>query len=121
MLRNSEYREVLAGILHFFEGVRHEHVSWVAMPNHVHILCKLLGDMTTGKAIASWKKESARGINKLLGVQGSLWEKDYRDRMIRDREHLHRCIRYIRRNPAKAHLREGEFTLFENSYAKDVL
>ncbi len=50
-----------------------------------------------------------------------IWMKDYFDRMIRDAAHFWRCARYIRRNPAKAKLRLGEFTLFESDHVRNVL
>lgn len=52
---------------------------------------------------------------------GPVWMKDYFDRMIRDAEHFWRCARYIRRNPGKAKLGLGEFTLFESDHVRDVL
>ena len=42
-----------------------------------------------------------------------LWQKDYWDRLIRNEIHFLQCLEYIRENPGKAGLREGEFVLFE--------
>jgi hypothetical protein len=60
-----------------------------------------------------WKGISARRIGR-----GSLWQKGYRDTMIRDGEHFANAVRYIRRNPAK--LRPGTFTLWQSERALSV-
>jgi len=67
-----------------------------------------------------WKLHTARQINQALGKRGQLWQHDCFDRLIRDEDHLRNVIRYIRRNPVKARLREGEFTLWESDLAKVV-
>ena len=45
-------------------------------------------------------------------AEDAFWQKDYFDRLIRDSTHFWNCARYIQRNPAKANLREGEYSLF---------
>ncbi|MCF7675365.1 MAG: transposase [Akkermansiaceae bacterium] len=105
---DPEARRVLADSLMRFEGERVRHQAWVIMPNHVHLLFSPLVEM--GKLIQSWKGHTAR----LLG-KGPIWQPDYRDTLIRDRDHFVNVLRYIRRNPIKAKLSEGRFTLWERS------
>jgi len=59
-------------------------------------------------------------INERLGTRGQFWQHDYFDRLIRDGKHLRNVIRYIRRNPLKARLPEGEFILWESELAQNV-
>jgi hypothetical protein len=87
------------------------HHAWVIMPNHAHLLFIPLVPLE--KLLKSWKGVSARKIGK-----GSIWQKGYRDTMIRDAEHFANAVRYIRRNPAK--LPVGQFTLWESDRAKAV-
>jgi hypothetical protein len=47
--------------------------------------------------------------NALLGRSGTLWQAESFDRIIRDEEHLYRCMRYIGRNPRTAGLAGGQF------------
>ena len=61
----------------------------------------------------SWKLFTARHINQRTGRADKLWQKDYWDRLIRNEIHFLQCLEYIRENPEKAGLREGEFVLFE--------
>jgi len=42
------------------------------------------------------------------------------DRLIRDANHFANCVRYIRRNPEKARLSDGEYLLHESELAKAV-
>ncbi len=104
-------RKVLADCLMRFEGERVRHQAWVIMPNHVHLLFSPLVPME--KLIQSWKSHSAR----VLG-QGAIWQRDYHDTMIRDDDHFCNVLRYIRRNPRKARLPEGTYTLWERGGAQ---
>jgi putative transposase len=99
-------REVLRECLMRFDGERVHHEAWVIMPNHVHALFRPLVPME--KLIQAWKGHSARVLGK-----GSIWQRNYRDTMIRDSEHFANVMRYIRRNPLKAKLPEGRFSLWE--------
>ena len=66
------------------------------------------------KLMQSWKGISSRRIGA-----GTIWQKNYRDTLIRDATHFANAVRYIRRNPAK--LREGTFTLWESERAKAIV
>ena len=80
------------------------HHAWVIMPNHVHLLFTPLAPLE--KLMQSWKGISSRRI-----AAGSIWQKNYRDTLIRDASHFGNAVRYIRRNPVK--LPPGTFTLWQ--------
>ncbi len=88
--------------------------------NHVHTLTKLHENTLLSKVIQSWKGASSRGINKLLGRHGTLWEKLYMDTIIRDYVHFSNCVRYIRNNPKKANLGESLYTLYESDAVSNI-
>jgi REP element-mobilizing transposase RayT len=113
VLRHLNCRDALANSLSLFDSERFLMHSWVAMPNHVHVLISLVEGGSLEKVIGGWKGYSSKDINVVMGNEGSLWQKDYFDRIIRDWEHMFRVAKYIRRNPEKAKLRDGEFTLYE--------
>ncbi len=121
VLRHLNCRDALAKSLSLFDGERFLMHSWVAMPNHVHVLFSLVESGSLEKVIGGWKEYSAKDINVVIGNEGSLWQKDYFDRIIRDWEHMFRVAKYIRRNPEKAKLRDGEFTLYEGEWVKQML
>ena len=95
-------------------------ISAVVMPNHVHALFVQNPEWPLEKLIRSWKGFTARQINALLARSGSLWQRDYFDRLVRDEKHFANCVRYIRWNPEKARLSEGEFVLCESEIAKGI-
>ena len=111
LLKDPESRIFLRDALMAFQGEKVEHHSWVIMPNHVHVL--FTPNLLLEKLMQAWKGVSARRIGK-----GKIWQKNYRDTLIRDGEHFANAVRYIRRNPAK--LREGTFTLWEGPMARAV-
>jgi len=119
VLREEKARKIVADSMHHADGSRYDLHSWVAMPNHVHVLFSTAEGETLEKLVGGWKKFSARRINSLIVSEGKLWQKNYFDTMIRDWDHMLRAARYVRRNPRK--LREGEFTLYEAEWVKRML
>ena len=120
LLRDSTHAEVVAKALRFFEGERTSMISFVVMPNHVHVLFILNSEWKLEEMIHSWKRHTANEINRLRGGTGPLWMKDYFDRLIRDPAHLNNCARYIRNNPVKARLRTGEYLFYESELAQNI-
>ena len=111
IFREKGNREIFENVLMKFQDERVVHESWVIMPNHVHLLFKPLVPLE--KLMRAWKGASAR----LIG-NGSIWQENYRDTMIRDGTHFTNAVRYIRRNPGKQ--RSGTFTFWESERAKAV-
>jgi REP element-mobilizing transposase RayT len=113
VLQDSENAKTVADALHHFAGERYGLDSFVVMPNHVHVLFCPTGNHLLSDIVQSWKGFAAREINKRLGAKGPLWQEDYWDRLVRNEKHYSKCREYIRENPAKAKLREGQFGWFE--------
>jgi putative transposase len=111
LLKETGNRHSLEEALMAHQGRKVEHHAWVIMPNHVHLIFTPLQPME--KLIQVWKGVSARKMG-----HGRIWQKNYRDTMIRDGEHFANAVRYIRRNPVK--LRAGTFTLWEGEKARAV-
>jgi type I restriction enzyme R subunit len=105
IFRKAETRDLMEGILMKFQGERYIHKSWVIMPNHLHLLFKPIVPMD--KLIQAWKSTFAHRFG-----QGSIWQDNYRDTLMRDSKHFASCVRYIRRNPK--HLPKDVFTLWES-------
>ena len=120
LLRRRDCAEVVAGALRHFDSERVVMISTVVMPNHVHALFVQNPEWPLEKLIRSWKGFTARQVNLLLERSGGLWQRDYFDRLVRDEKHFANCVRYIRRNPEKAHLTESEFILWESDLAKRI-
>ena len=120
VLRDPANAAIMGEALRYFDGERVAQLAWIVMPNHVHALFVLHADWTLEQMIHSWKLFTARQINARLGRKGSLWMRDYFDRLVRDDGHFANCVRYIRRNPAKANLRPGEYLHYESDLARSV-
>jgi type I restriction enzyme R subunit len=111
LLAFSVNREIVEGVLMHYQGLKVEHHAWVIMPNHLHLLFTPKVPLET--LMKAWKGTSARRIGN-----GSIWQKNYRDTLIRDGGHFANAVRYIRRNPAQ--LKPGTFTLWEGERALAV-
>ncbi|WP_294230339.1 transposase [Prosthecobacter sp.] len=121
LLRDPRHAKVVFDTLLHFDGTRAALISFVVMPNHVHVLFTLNPEWKLEEMIHTWKRHSAHEINRHRGDTGPLWMKDYFDRLIRDPAHLNNCVRYIRKNPTKARLRVGEYLLYESPVAQSIL
>ena len=105
LLREPALAQIVADALRHFDGERYELLSFVVMPNHVHVAVRLGETDDLAKVIHSWKSFTAHEINKARGTTGTVWQEEYFDRLVRDEEHLHRLVNYIERNPEKAGLK----------------
>jgi len=121
MLREPSHAKIVADALWHFDGIRIAMISWVVMPNHVHVLFTLNAEWKLEEMIHAWKRHSANEISRQRGETGPLWMKDYFVRLICDPAHLNNCARYIRNNPNKARLRAGEYALYESPFAQSIL
>ena len=120
LLRRRDCAGIVDQTLRHFDNQRLVLVSSIVMPNHVHALFVQNPEFALEKLVHSWKTFSTRGINKLLGRAGTLWQRDYFDRLVRDEQHFRNCVRYIRRNPENARLGDSEYILYESELAKSI-
>ena len=111
VLRNPAHAMIVANALRYFDGERYELASFVVMPNHVHVLFRPLEGCVLAGIVKSWKGFTAREINQRIRKTGALWQDEYWDRLIRNEGHFRRVMEYIRENPMKAKLSNGQFIL----------
>ncbi len=92
-----------------FNDVLYEMICFTIMPNHIHLLMKIL-EREPGKphllsyVIKKIKGNTAVEINRQLNRQGSLWQREYFDYCVRNEKELMNIINYIVMNPVKANL-----------------
>ncbi len=108
LLRQPEMASLVQNALLYFDGARYRLLSWCVMPNHVHVLIQCLPGFPLDAVLHSWKSFSSHEINRRQGSTGSLWQREYHDRYIRDEDHYWNVIHYIHRNPVKARLVEKQ-------------
>ncbi len=104
LLKKPQIATIVENSLLFFDSKRYRLLSWVVMPNHVHALIETYQGYPLHRILHSWKSFSAHKINKTVGRQGQLWQKEYFDRFIRNENHYWDAIEYIHQNPVKAGL-----------------
>ena len=99
-LRDPENRKIVEDAFNFFNGQRYDLGAFVIMPNHVHILFRPIAGHEISAIIHSWKRHTAKLINKRESRTGKpFWQSDYFDRLIRSQEHFQFVADYIRKNP----------------------
>ena len=108
-LRQPEIAKLVVCALRKFDGVRYRMLAWCVMPNHVHVVFQLLNGHDLAKILHTWKSFTGLEINRWLGRSGALWQKEYYDHLIRDREQLTRALRYVAENPERAGLRNWPY------------
>ena len=111
LLGCSRAREALADCLMKSQPDDALHHAWVIMPNHVHLLTSPLKPLQ--QLVKQWKGVSSRALRA-----GSVWQRNYFDRMIRSQEHFEHVVRYIRSNPQG--LPTNSFTLWESEDVKTL-
>jgi REP element-mobilizing transposase RayT len=88
-----------------------ELLSFVVMPDHVHILAQGLDDGSSAvRLVQRFKQTTAFHYKKETGEQ--LWQWSYYDHVLRREENVDEVARYIRANPVRAGLAsvEGEWS-----------
>jgi menaquinone-specific isochorismate synthase len=99
----------VANALCHFDQKRYRLFAWCIMPNHVHAVLKVFPGHTLADVIHSWKSFTAKTANRILGLHGSFWQREYFDHLIRDQSELDRAIHYVADNPQKAKLRNWKW------------
>jgi REP element-mobilizing transposase RayT len=79
------------------------------MPNHLHMVLKLNKNQDNGKMpltniLRQFKSYTALQANRLLNREGSFWQAESYDHVIRNDEALLRIIKCVIYNPVKAQL-----------------
>lgn len=81
----------------------------VVMPDHVYAVLQPRSGVELKRIMKGIKGASARKINLARGSQGSLWQDESYDRIVRDQEDLEEKLQYILNNPIKESLAQDPF------------
>jgi len=87
-----------------------EIIAFTIMPNHIHILLLQHDDLS--KIVQQIKGALSFLINKKLNRTGTLWQKDYFDKAIRDQKHFDLTYLYIKNNALKTKLQDAEHRFY---------
>lgn len=118
-LRQHAIARLVEESLRFWHGARYRLEAWTVMPNHVHVLVEIW-QTPLFKLVMSWKRQTARKANQVLRREGSFWQREYWDTIMRDQKQLVRARRYVEQNPVKAGLvREASEWLWTSARFRD--
>ncbi len=112
ILKDSSLRKIVEDALAHFDGERYDLIASAVMPNHVHVVIRLITGEDLSDVLHSWKSFTAKQINKASGSSDTVWQDESFDRIVRSSAHLETLISYIEENPVKAGLLEGEASVF---------
>lgn len=127
-LMNPNIAEIVKDAIHYRDGKDYQLISYVIMPNHVHMLFIPLNLVNNNKEqvykttqiMKSLKRYTAKECNKVLNRLGPFWQQESYDHVVRNEKELKRIIKYIANNPIKAGLIEksGDWEWYYLNYEK---
>ena len=120
VLQRPEIARIVHDSLRHFDGDRYEMISFVIMPNHVHLLACFPDKAAMLEQCESWKHYTGSQINRRLGTHGRFWQQDAFDHLVRHEGQHRRLLDYIAQNPVKARLRLSEHALWESSHHRSA-
>jgi REP element-mobilizing transposase RayT len=108
-LKEPAIAQLVVNALKYFDGIRYHLHAWCVMPNHVHVVFTTLShgrkfDSDLIPILHSWKSFTAHEANKILRRNGSFWQDEYYDRLIRSDEEFSHYVEYTLNNPVQANL-----------------
>jgi REP element-mobilizing transposase RayT len=117
-MKDNRIAKLVADAVTHFESQRYDLAAWCVMPNHVHAVLNPRTGHKLSEILHSWKSFTAKEANKLLNHQGSFWQTEPYDHLIRDRADFHHAVRYVLANPRKANLSNWPWVGIGESLAK---
>ena len=104
-LRDPAIAKLVADAVRHFEGQRYSLHAWCVMPNHVHAIVEPLIGHELHNILHSWKSFTAKTANRVLKRNGTFWQAEYYDHLIRNEEDYAHALCYLLENPTLAGLR----------------
>ena len=104
VFRDPTNARILLDALQFVRRERAYLLGYAVLPDHLHAVVVPKADHTVSQIMQTVKGYTSRLINARCGQRGTLWQKSFYDRVIRDESHLIDALGYIHRNPVTAGL-----------------
>ena len=105
LLQSERNATLLIDVLRsYVAGRKFQLHDFVVMPDHVHLLITVGGDMTIERAMQFVKGGFSFRLRKESGYLGEVWQRGFSEVRVDDRESFLRYRDYIAENPVKAGL-----------------
>lgn len=117
----KNYDFFLTKLLFLFDG-KISLIAFCLMPNHYHLLIKIIENYNLSKIMQRFSTSYTKSINKAYNRVGHLFQGRYKIKYIPNNEYLLHLSRYIHLNPVRANLvRKPENWRFSsyNDYLKE--
>jgi len=108
-LERPEIAELVENALRYFDGERYHLYTWCIMPNHAHVVLKVMPGHDLSDILHSWKSFTSHEVKRRFAIKGKFWQREYYDHIIRDEEEFYRVIEYVFYNPEKAGIRNWKW------------
>ncbi|CAA6676997.1 MULTISPECIES: transposase [unclassified Lentimonas] len=96
LFRDPSYAQIVEDCLLKFDQDRYKIDCYTIASNHAHALVVPTRDNELHGILKSWKGVSARNINKVRRTNGTIWQKESYDHIVRNASSLERIRKYIR-------------------------
>ena len=108
MLQSERNATLFIDVLRSYVAARKFRLhDFVVMPDHVHLLITVGGDMTIERAMQFVKGGFSFRLRKEFGYLGDVWLRGFSDVRVDDRASFLRYRDYIAQNPVKAGLADS--------------
>ena len=105
LLQSERNAELLIDVLRSLVAEhRFKLQDFVVMPDHIHLLVEVGGDMTIEKAMQLIKGRFSHRLSHEFGYKGEVWQRGFTEVQVLGGESLEQHRRYIAENPVKAGL-----------------
>ena len=118
-MKDNRVAKVVADALTHFEGQRYDLAAWCVMPNHVHVVFKPAPGYELSDIVHSWKSFTAKEANRILKRQGTFWQTEPYDHLIRDESDFLHAVTYVLENPVRAGLKNWRWVGRGNGHSSD--
>ena len=75
--------------------------DYVIMPDHVHLLLTVYGDLSGAAAVRKLQRIFAEELNRQYGYSGEVWEESFHDDEITTPAECERSVKKIHSNPVR--------------------
>ena len=105
LLQSERNATLLIEVLRSYVAARKFRLhDFVVMPDHVHLLITVDGDMTIERAMQFIKGGFSYQLKKRFGYSGEVWQRGFSEVRVEGRESFLQHREYIAQNPVKARL-----------------
>ena len=108
-LKRPDVAALVRDELEHFTGARYHLLAWCVMPNHVHAVIQPFPGFDLPGILHSWKSYTATRANRLLNRNGTFWQLEYYDHLVRNEDDLSASVEYVWRNPQDAGLEKWKW------------